>query len=152
MGAASTSVSSGASAAPAGHFPIHLIVPTRDSYRLLARLVDSLQAQTEVSWQVTIIDGGSGAEHQAWLDALCLVDRRFRWLEQNAQCPGIFGAMNQGFALAGPSDWLLFWGSDDWAAGPRVLDLAATCLVECNRRGPIPVSYTHLTLPTKRIV
>jgi glycosyltransferase involved in cell wall biosynthesis len=138
MGAASTSVPSGVSAAPAGRFPIHLIVPTRDSYRLLPRLVDSLQAQTEGSWQVTFIDGGSGAEHRAWLDSLCLGDCRFRWLEQSAQSPGIFGAMNQGFALAGPNDWLLFWGSDDWAAGPQVLDLAAISLVECNRRGPIP--------------
>jgi glycosyltransferase involved in cell wall biosynthesis len=125
MGAASTSGPSGVSAAPAGRFPIHLIVPTRDSYRLLPRLVDSLQAQTEGSWQVTFIDGGSGAEHRAWLDSLCLGDHRFRWLEQSAQSPGIFGAMNQGFALAGPNDWLLFWGSDDWAAGPQVLDQAA---------------------------
>ena len=113
-------------------------MPTRDSFRLLPRLVDSLQAQTEGSWQVTFIDGGSGAEHRAWLDSLCLGDRRFRWLEQSAQSPGIFGAMNQGFALAGPNDWILFWGSDDWAAAPQVLDLATTSLVECNRRGPIP--------------
>lgn len=28
--------------------------------------------------------------------------------------------MNQGFAAARPSDWLLFWGSDDWAASPDV--------------------------------
>ena len=138
MGAASTSGPSGVSAAPAGRFPIHLIVPTRDSFRLLPRLVDSLQAQTEGSWQVTFIDGGSGAEHRAWLDSLCLGDRRFRWMEQSAQSPGIFGAMNQGFALARASDWLLFWGSDDWAAGPQVLELASTTLVECSRRGRIP--------------
>ena len=35
--------------------------------------------------------------------------------------PGIFGAMNKGFALSRSTDWLLFWGSDDWAAGPTVL-------------------------------
>ena len=29
--------------------------------------------------------------------------------------------MNQGFLHARPHDWLLFWGSDDWAAGPNVL-------------------------------
>ena len=29
--------------------------------------------------------------------------------------------MNQGFALAAPNDWLIFWGSDDWAAAPHVL-------------------------------
>ena len=39
---------------------------------------------------------------------------------QNPDEPGIFGAMNQGFAEASIDDWLLFWGSDDWAAGPDV--------------------------------
>jgi hypothetical protein len=29
--------------------------------------------------------------------------------------------MNQGFAEAAPDDWLLFWGSDDWAADPSAL-------------------------------
>ena len=28
--------------------------------------------------------------------------------------------MNQGFAHASPLDWVLFWGSDDWAAGANV--------------------------------
>ena len=40
---------------------------------------------------------------------------------QDANNPGIFGAMNQGFAEAAPDDWLLFWGSDDWAADTSVL-------------------------------
>lgn len=119
-------------------FPIHVIVPTRDSHDLLPRLVDSLRGQSNRQWRVTFIDGGSGAEHLAWLEALCSSDQRFRWLEQNPCEPGIFGAMNQGFALASRSDWLLFWGSDDWAAGPQVLDVAATSLVECSRQGPIP--------------
>jgi glycosyltransferase involved in cell wall biosynthesis len=119
-------------------FPIHLIVPTRDSHRLLPMLVDSLRSQTKRHWQVTFIDGGSGADHLAWLEALCGSDPRFRWLVQNPREPGIFGAMNQGFVLAAPADWLLFWGSDDWAAGPEVLDLAATSLEECSREGPIP--------------
>ncbi len=28
--------------------------------------------------------------------------------------------MNQGFSCSGSADWLLFWGSDDWAATPTV--------------------------------
>ena len=138
MGAAATSVASGAFGEAASPYPIHLIVPTRNSHRLLPRLVASLQGQTEGNWKVTFIDGGSGAEHRAWLDALCLSDRRFRWLEQDEQVPGIFGAMNQGFALAGPTDWLLFWGSDDWAAGPQVLAAAGSSLERCSRSGRIP--------------
>ena len=138
MGAASTSVASGASGAAVSLYPIHLIVPTRNSHRLLSRLVASLQGQTEGNWKVTFIDGGSGAEHRAWLDAICLSDLRFRWLDQDTQSPGIFGAMNQGFALAGPTDWLLFWGSDDWAAGPEVLAAADERLERCSRSGRIP--------------
>ena len=138
MGAASTSVASGPSRAAASPYPIHLIVPTRNSHRLLPRLVSSLQGQTEENWRVTFIDGGSGTEHQAWLNALCHSDRRFRWLGQDAQFTGLFGAMNQGFALAAPSDWLLFWGSDDWAAGPEVLAAAGASLERCSRSGRIP--------------
>ena len=140
MGAASTSGAYGAFGAGAAHspYPIHLIVPTRNSHRLLPRLVSSLQGQTEGNWRVTFIDGGSDAEHRSWLNALCHSDRRFRWLDQDAQSPGIFGAMNQGFTLATPTDWLLFWGSDDWAAGPEVLAAAGESLDRCHRSGRIP--------------
>lgn len=101
--------------------PLHLIVPTRNSHRLLPRLVDSLQHQSCRHWRLTFIDGASDAPHRSWLDALCRQDRRFRWCPQENPGAGIFDAMNQGFRLADPQDWLLFWGSDDWAADPQVL-------------------------------
>ena len=31
------------------------------------------------------------------------------------------GAMNQGFVFARPEEWMLFWGSDDWAVSSTVL-------------------------------
>jgi glycosyltransferase involved in cell wall biosynthesis len=99
---------------------ILLIVPTLESFQLLPRLVQSLRGQTSGDWRVLFIDGPSGAEHRAWLDRLCAGDQRFRWIPQDPAEPGIFGAMSQGFAEAGPTDWLLFWGSDDWAATPDV--------------------------------
>lgn len=102
--------------------PLHLIVPTRNSHQLLPRLVDSLQAQSLSQWRVTFIDGASDLPHRAWLDELCRRDPRFHWCPQEAPDAGIFDAMNQGFRLAAPGEWLLFWGSDDWAAGPRVLE------------------------------
>jgi hypothetical protein len=43
--------------------------------------------------------------------------------------------MNQGFAQAAPRDWLLFWGSDDWAACPDVLANAIAAL-ESSIRSP----------------
>lgn len=36
--------------------------------------------------------------------------------------------MNQGFAESSPDQWLLFWGSDDWAAAPDVFAEVAACL------------------------
>ena len=120
------------------HFPLHLIVPTRDSTSLLPRLVHSLKGQTVHDWRVTFIDGSNGAQHQAWLDRLCHEDGRFQWRRQSPEQPGIFAAMNEGFALAAPSDWLLFWGSDDWAAAPDVLERLRGCLESCSQQGAPP--------------
>ncbi len=103
---------------------LSLIVPTLDSHRLLPRLVTSLQRQSWPHWRVLFIDGPSGPEHRAWLDAVCHRDKRFTWQPQDPAFPGIFGAMNQGFLAAPPEHWLLFWGSDDWAPGPKVLEEA----------------------------
>jgi len=36
--------------------------------------------------------------------------------------------MNRGFVEASSDDWLMFWGSDDWAAGHTVLDQIVACL------------------------
>jgi glycosyltransferase involved in cell wall biosynthesis len=97
-----------------------LVVPTLDSHGLLPRLVASLQRQTFAGWRVLFIDGPSGTKHRAWLEALCGRDGRFHWQPQDPAEAGIFGAMNQGFAAAAPDDWLLFWGSDDWAPASEV--------------------------------
>ena len=103
---------------------LSLIVPTLDSHQLLPRLVTSLRRQNWPHWRVLFIDGPSGPEHRAWLDALCHRDKRFTWQPQDPALPGIFGAMNQGFHSAPADHWLLFWGSDDWAPAPTVLEEA----------------------------
>lgn len=114
---------------------IRLIVPTRNSHRLLPRLVASLQEQTMPHWRLSFIDGASNREHRAWLEDLCRRDPRFAWHPQHPDRVGIFGAMNQGFALAQPDEWLLFWGSDDWAAGPGVLEEARAQLLRAGQAG-----------------
>jgi glycosyltransferase involved in cell wall biosynthesis len=117
---------------------IRLIVPTRNSHQLLPRLVRSLQEQTLAQWQVSFIDGASNLEHRTWLEDLCRSDPRFDWHPQSPDREGIFGAMNQGFALANPHDWLLFWGSDDWAAGPSVLAETLANLTRQSQSQPPP--------------
>jgi glycosyltransferase involved in cell wall biosynthesis len=98
-----------------------IIVPTLNSCILLPRLLSSLQAQSWPHWRLLFIDGPSDQGHRQWLEECCAADTRCRWVLQDPDYPGIFGAMNQGFSQATPGDWLLFWGSDDWAAGPGVL-------------------------------
>lgn len=115
-----------------------IVVPTLNSHALLLRLLDSLQQQSWPHWQLLFIDGPSGPEHRQWLIQCCAGDSRCRWLEQSPAQPGIFGAMNQGFAAAGPVDWVLFWGSDDWAATPTVLDRVAAALEQAASQGTTP--------------
>jgi glycosyltransferase involved in cell wall biosynthesis len=116
-----------------------IVVPTLNSHPLLPRLLDSLQQQSWPHWRLLFIDGPSGPEHRQWLQQCCAAEPRCRWLEQNPAEPGIFGAMNQGFAAAAhPADWLLFWGSDDWAAAPSVLAGVAAALETATGQGMAP--------------
>jgi glycosyltransferase involved in cell wall biosynthesis len=110
-----------------------IVVPTLNSYSLLPELLRSLQAQSWPHWRLLFIDGPSSLEHRQRLQSCCAVESRCRWLVQDPAQPGIFGAMNQGFAQAAPHDWLLFWGSDDWAAGPDVLAEAMAAIDSASR-------------------
>lgn len=98
-----------------------IVVPTLNSSELLPRLLRSLQAQTISNWRLLFIDGPSGPEHRQWLDACCSNEPRCSWVKQEPGRDGIFGAMSQGFASARHNDWVLFWGSDDWASSNQVL-------------------------------
>ena len=115
-----------------------IVVPTLNSYSLLPSLLSSLQNQTWHHWRVLFIDGPSGSEHRMSLQRCCSAEPRCRWIIQDPREPGIFGAMNQGFAEAAPSDWLLFWGSDDWAAGSTVLAQLVSDLEHSASQGTIP--------------
>lgn len=110
------------------HSCLLIVVPTLDSHPLLSRLLSSLQQQTWPHWRLLFIDGPSGPDHRRWLIDCCTEDARCSWVEQDPDRPGIFGAMNQGFALAALEDWLLFWGSDDWAAAPHALATAISAI------------------------
>lgn len=119
-------------------FSLLVVVPTLNSYSLLPCLLSSLQKQNWPHWRVLFIDGPSCPEHRLWLQQCCADDTRCRWISQDPSQPGIFGAMNQGFAEASPHDWLLFWGSDDWAAGPSVLGELVLTLQRSFHQGTTP--------------
>ena len=120
------------------HTSLLIVVPTLNSHVLLPRLLVSLQQQSWPHWRLLFIDGPSGAEHRQWLTQCCAADPRCRWIEQSPADSGIFGAMNQGFAQATPADWLLFWGSDDWAAAPTVLHRVMIALDQAASGAAIP--------------
>lgn len=107
---------------------ITVVVPTRNSSHLLDRLLVSIKSQTWPHWHVLIIDGNSTSEHQQKLVDLCSSDNRFSWHEQDSACPGIFGAMNQALSICRPTEWLLFWGSDDWASSSSVFAQLVQCI------------------------
>lgn len=117
-----------------------IIVPTLNSYSTLDRLLFSLQQQSWSDWRLLFIDGPSSPTHRQWLQQVCSVEPRCSWLEQDPAQPGIFGAMNQGFALASlaAADSLMFWGSDDWAASPTGLAELLDTLVSSKKSGSIP--------------
>jgi len=112
-----------------------IVVPTLNSYVLLPQLVRSLQAQSITDWRLLFIDGPSLPDHRRWLQECCDTDSRCSWVEQEPERRGIFGAMSQGFDAAGPEDWLLFWGSDDWAASSTSL---ASLISAVNVEGEFP--------------
>ena len=97
-----------------------LVVPTLNSYKLLPRLLSSVQAQSWTQWRLLFVDGPSCRQHREWLISCCNSDSRCTWVEDLSDTPSIYGAMNLGFQAAKPYDWILFWGSDDLAASPTV--------------------------------
>ncbi|QNJ12208.1 glycosyltransferase [Synechococcus sp. M16.1] len=115
-----------------------IVVPTYNSYRLLPVLVSSLTSQTYLNWRVLFVDGPSSSSHRSYLNNLASSDPRFQWVEQDPSMPGIFGAMNYGIQFARSSDWLLFWGSDDWAPASTVLAQAASVLSMDQSSGTLP--------------
>jgi len=101
---------------------ILVLVPTLDSYKLLPALVNSLQEQTFQQWRLIFIDGPSTSSHRIWLHNCCSTDTRLQWIPQDPSLPGIFGAMTQGLRYAKPTEWVLFWGSDDRASSHSVFE------------------------------
>ena len=124
------------------HTSLLIIVPTLNSYELLPRLVSSLQAQTMRDWRLLFIDGPSEVEHREWLHHCCETEQRCSWVEQQSTVGNLW-SHESGFAEARPEDWILFWGSDDWASSTHALadlmqvqsgDISVPDLVVCSGR------------------
>lgn len=135
---------------------ILFVVPTLDSYLQLGELVSSLNEQSSSKWRALFVDGPSSREHRQWLTELCSSDPRYSWVEQIPSEKKIFGAMNQGFMHASSNEWILFWGSDDWAFSTvivdsllQVLESSISCPDLIIGRGQYVNSFGNITRKSK---
>ncbi|WP_075506994.1 glycosyltransferase [Prochlorococcus marinus] len=96
-----------------------IIVPTLNSYKVLPRLIKSLKIQSYKDWELLLVDGNSSKIHEEWIIDCCRKDLRINYIKQEDKYKGIYGAMNQGTTYARESDWIFFWGSDDWACSEK---------------------------------
>ena len=101
---------------------IKIVVPTLNTYLILPRLIKSLKMQTWTNWNLLFVDGESSKKHFEWLKNSCNRDSRLNFIKQERKFKGIYGAMNQGFQTIKNEEWILFWGSDDWAISNQVLE------------------------------
>ena len=101
---------------------IKIIVPTLNSYSILPNLIKSLKKQSWSKWTLLFVDGKSSNDHFEWLIKSCKEDSRLKIIKQEDSYKGIFGAMNQGYETIKDNELVLFWGSDDWAFAPNVLE------------------------------
>jgi len=106
------------------------VIPTYNSHKQLPKLVNSLLSQKYTLWKAIFIDGPSNNEHKNFIKSLCQKDSRFNLVQQNKKNPGIYGAMNQGFNHADDNEWMIFWGSDDWASSNDVLEEISTQIIK----------------------
>ncbi len=113
-----------------------VVVPTLNSYLLLPKLINSLQMQSFQNWRILFVDGQSINKHKEYIRDLCIKESRCSSIEQSIDCKGIFGAMNQGFENANEDEWIVFWGSDDWAASSETLQRLFALIESCKQKLP----------------
>ena len=98
------------------------VVPTKNSSKTLPLLANSLLRQSFVDWKVVFVDGSTSPYEKDFLRSTCESDPRFSFIDEDPSLyKGIFGAMNLGAINLRDSKYILFWGSDDWAASDKIL-------------------------------
>ena len=97
-----------------------IIVPTKNSSKHIEKLIISLFKQNDPNWRVIFIDYKSDKNQKKYLQNICGRDSRFS-IEKQTSNNGIYGAQNIGFELCNHNEWILFWGSDDYASNTKVI-------------------------------
>ena len=110
---------------------VSIITVSYNSRQTIEKTIESVLNQTYDDIEYIIIDGNSSDQTvniiKSYEDSFIKKGYSYRWISENDD--GIASAWNKGLKMA-KGDIIALLNSDDWYA----------------------VSYTHLTLPTKRIV
>ena len=117
---------------------VSVIIPAYNADKHVERAIDSALAQTLQPVEILVIDDGSRDRTAEFASRFPSPVRLIR--QENG---GPATARNRG-AREATGDWLALLDADDWWF-PDKLRIQLAFHAE-------PVSYTHLTLPTKRIV
>ena len=114
---------------------VSVIMPVYNGAQYLQEAIDSILQQTYRDFEFIIIDDGSTDNSLEIIRMNADLDKRIVLL-QNEQNSGICVTLNKGLEVA-KGEYIVRMDCDD--------------ISELNRLA-IPVSYTHLTLPTNREV
>ena len=113
-----------------------IIVPTLNSYIQLTNLITSLQNKNYLHWKVIFVDGKSNEKHKDFLKNLCKNNSRFFTIEQKQHTTGIYGAMNEGLAHIKNADYIMFWGSDDYALDNDIFEKINQSIIDEKELNP----------------
>ena len=100
---------------------ISIIVPTKNSGKVINRLVTSLKSQVYQNWRVIFVDGSNNHQQKNLLKDFSKLDSRFEIVYEDKNKKGIYEAMNKGIEFIKKNEWVIFLGSDDWLSSPLAL-------------------------------
>jgi len=93
-------------------FEVTVVIPTRNRCRLLRRTLSAVLAQTEVRFEVVVVDDGSSDQTSEFLTSL---DNPAVVVLRNEAPRGVSAARNAGLSIA-QGTWIAFTDDDDlWA-------------------------------------
>ena len=110
-------------------FSILIAVPTLNSMNLIPSLINSLRNQTSFKWKLLFIDASTSKKEYEYIMKICQSELNCFYLKEEGKEKGIYHAMNLAFNYVDDKDWLLFWGSDDYAATNEVIEKISTQII-----------------------